>query len=67
MENEETEDYTTKDMCKDIVKETAKITVTSAIAGVAGVGILLTAGVAIDQVQKFRARRSAKKNQTEES
>ena len=58
MENEIIEEnYTTKDMAKDIAVETGKIVA----AQVAAVAILAAAGFAITKVQDLKEKRKAKK------
>ena len=52
----ETSDYTTKDMFKDIGKDTAMIIAAHAIA----VGVLVGAGYIVSKVQTRKAKKAAK-------
>lgn len=61
MENETTEDYTTKDFGKDV----AKIVGISVAELIAANALLLGIGFAAYKVMELRERRAAKKNQTE--
>lgn len=61
MDNETVEEYTAKDFGKDVAVETAKVAAAYAIA----IGGLLAAGYTYTKVSELRARRAAKKNQTE--
>lgn len=61
MENENTEDYTTKDFGKDVAKIVGRTVAETAAAYALLIGI----GLAAHKVMELRERRAAKKNQIE--
>lgn len=61
METETVEEYTTRDMCEDIVKDTVRIASSYVLAA----GLFVAAGYTYSKVSDFRERRAAKKNLAE--